>query len=917
MPILPFDARNQLTTAEIEWVSNAAGLTYAKGTILVADAVGTLNALAVGTDTHTLTADSGETLGIKWSSGGAGDVVGPGSATDNAIARYNLTTGKIIQDSSVIIDDSNNVSGVVSMILDAISAPAHSAGTLFYDTDDDELSFYNAESAVKLNIGSEVWVKVRNNSGGDISDFTPVYQTGAVGNRATIAKAKADSINTSNVIGITTHSIENNSNGFITVLGTINGVDTDGSPYSESWSDGDEIFLSATTAGDLTNVAPTGNNIVVCLGSVLVATNSGSFHTTINGSDVRGTSSSTDNQIVRFDGTSGKRIQVSAPTINDTGEINMGSQKIISLLDPTNSQDAATKEYVDTAVEGATFDFFLNNTASDIGGIYFVMDADATGEGESTFTTAGLGSGSDQALTNWATLSTEPQFTELSAGVYDFHFHAEVTVGTRDVVMYAELYKRAAGGAETLLATSEETDLITSKASFDVHLSLSTDTTLLSDDRLVVKTYANVGASGSNVTVVLYAEGNSASRLEIKTTSSATDSRYLVKTGLLGGQIAIGGTASGEDLTLQSTSHATKGSVFFGAAQTSAYDETNDRFGIGTIDPHTSLHIKDSGAAKIKLEETGESRNDIGGYSGQTATDQEILCIKAYWGSQVGKIAFITGDDTGNKDDGYILISVAQGGVMAEAMRVEQDTNVLFTGDIGITGTRVTKGWFTDLQVTNAIAGSITGNAATVSTITGLAPDTATTQATQAAITTCANLVTVGALASGSIASGFGTINIGTSNAVSCGSVELGHASDTTLARSAGGVLSVEGVVIPSISSTNTLTNKRVTPRVTTEASSATPTINTDNSDAHSITALAAAITSMTTNLSGTPTNFQKLIIRILDNGTARAITWGASFQDSGVALPTTTTISKILTVGFIYDTATSKWGCVAVADET
>lgn len=105
-------------------------------------------------------------------------------------------------------------------------------------------------------------------------------------------------------------------------------------------------------------------------------------------------------------------------------------------------------------------------------------------------------------------------------------------------------------------------------------------------------------------------------------------------------------------------------------------------------------------------------------------------------------------------------------------------------------------------------------------------------------------------------------------------------------------------------------------PRVSSEESSATPTINTDNVDAHSITALATAITSMTTNLSGSPTNFQKLIIRIKDNGTARAIAWGASFEAKGVALPTTTVISKVLTVGFIYDTATSKWGCVAVSQE-
>lgn len=131
-----------------------------------------------------------------------------------------------------------------------------------------------------------------------------------------------------------------------------------------------------------------------------------------------------------------------------------------------------------------------------------------------------------------------------------------------------------------------------------------------------------------------------------------------------------------------------------------------------------------------------------------------------------------------------------------------------------------------------------------------------------------------------------------------------------------GTSLTLGGVAVPTISSTNTLTNKRVTPRVSTEVSSATPTINTDNVDAHSITALAAAITSFTTNLSGTPTNFQKLTIRIKDDGTARAITWGASFEAKGVDLPTTTVASKVLTVGFVYDTVSAKWGCVASAQE-
>jgi len=151
-----------------------------------------------------------------------------------------------------------------------------------------------------------------------------------------------------------------------------------------------------------------------------------------------------------------------------------------------------------------------------------------------------------------------------------------------------------------------------------------------------------------------------------------------------------------------------------------------------------------------------------------------------------------------------------------------------------------------------------------------------------------------------------------TSTAIGVGSIELGNASDTTISRSSAGVIAVEGVVIPSISSTNTLTNKRVTARVVTTTQSATPTINTDNTDVASITGLAQAITSFTTNLSGTPVAGDTLIIEITDNGTARAISWGASFEASTVALPTTTVISTLLTVGFRWNSATSKWRCVA-----
>lgn len=106
----------------------------------------------------------------------------------------------------------------------------------------------------------------------------------------------------------------------------------------------------------------------------------------------------------------------------------------------------------------------------------------------------------------------------------------------------------------------------------------------------------------------------------------------------------------------------------------------------------------------------------------------------------------------------------------------------------------------------------------------------------------------------------------------------------------------------------------RVPQRVVTVTQSATPAINTDNTDVASITGLAQAITSMTSSLTGTPVDGDSLLVRITDNGTARAISWGASFEASTVALPTTTVVSTMLAVQFIWNTVTSKWRCTGVA---
>lgn len=96
-----------------------------------------------------------------------------------------------------------------------------------------------------------------------------------------------------------------------------------------------------------------------------------------------------------------------------------------------------------------------------------------------------------------------------------------------------------------------------------------------------------------------------------------------------------------------------------------------------------------------------------------------------------------------------------------------------------------------------------------------------------------------------------------------------------------------------------------------TSAATVTPTFN---NDMVKITAQAAALT--LANPSGTAVAGWGIAIRIKDNGTARAISYGAQYRAVGVTLPTTTVISKTLYLGMIYNADDTKWDVTAVAQE-
>ena len=119
---------------------------------------------------------------------------------------------------------------------------------------------------------------------------------------------------------------------------------------------------------------------------------------------------------------------------------------------------------------------------------------------------------------------------------------------------------------------------------------------------------------------------------------------------------------------------------------------------------------------------------------------------------------------------------------------------------------------------------------------------------------------------------------------------------------------------IATVAGTETLTNKRLTARVQSVTSSATVTPNADTDDLVIITAQAASL--VIANPTGTPTEGQALLIRIKDNGTARAISFGSEYRAIGITLPTTTVLSKTMYLGCVRNVADTKWDVIGLSQE-
>jgi hypothetical protein len=151
-----------------------------------------------------------------------------------------------------------------------------SAGAMYWNDADGTADLILKGGNVKLQVGQESVIRVVNKTATNINLLEANYQavrvTGAQGQRLKVDLAQATNDNLSaETIGLVTETINNNQEGFITTSGLVRGINTTGSLQGETWADGDILYLSPTTAGNVTKVKPVAPNHLVIVGYVVHA----------------------------------------------------------------------------------------------------------------------------------------------------------------------------------------------------------------------------------------------------------------------------------------------------------------------------------------------------------------------------------------------------------------------------------------------------------------------------------------------------------------------------------------------------------------------------------------------------------------------------------------------------------------------
>jgi len=178
-------------------------------------------------------------------------------------AVYTDANGSISQTIVNISGITGDISTPDSITFDTTAAENSAVAKLFWDDGDGVLSNGLKGGNVTLQIGTQEFARVYNDSGTTLTKGQAVYISGAQGNRVAVKLARADVEATSfGTIGLVAETMTSGAEGFIIVSGALYKLDTLGLVA------GATVYLSPTTAGAVTTTKPQAPDQLVVIGWV-------------------------------------------------------------------------------------------------------------------------------------------------------------------------------------------------------------------------------------------------------------------------------------------------------------------------------------------------------------------------------------------------------------------------------------------------------------------------------------------------------------------------------------------------------------------------------------------------------------------------------------------------------------------------